>query len=540
MDALFMTFVVTCHPWMVPLWTCDDPAYFPVDVSNRRDVSLHDPTLRWSRQEHQHERIRYPQSPIRPTLTSQVQPAELPDGSWEDEGAWLLLRRDDLAVVPIDGERYTSVSSETSIDDQPIDGREDFLRTSSTPEVAPVVRRPHQDRTPVVRRSSQEIAGRPSEHVESIPKQPAVRSTPDPLEIVPPSPTVTAVNPSVAHRDGHDPGVSVIPVVAVPIQDEQKAKQDEAAKVAAESQSERQDESKEETRHVSPRGEDESLSACAPLVRIEKAVLKIIESVNVPAQRSGLLKQMDTREGQVVERGTLLGCIDESQAELHLQEAKIELDIAKREAGDDINVRFAHKSLAVAQAELARGEELHTGEFKLITETEIDRLRLIVDKTNLEIERAQLELGILEAKVDLKSNEVELREDDLARHQIFSPLDGMVVSVDRREGEWIKESETLVRIVRIDRLRVEGLVPAEIAAEGLQGNRVELVLGESSDADSTYHGEVVFVNPEAVTIANQAHVRVWAEVENVGRPLFPGQNGTLLIYPKATKPTEED
>ena len=101
MDALFMTFVVTCHPWMVPLWTCDDPAYFPVDVSNRRDVSLHDPTLRWSRQEHQHERIRYPQSPIRPTLTSQVQPAELPDGSWEDEGAWLLLRL--LSSLPPSG-----------------------------------------------------------------------------------------------------------------------------------------------------------------------------------------------------------------------------------------------------------------------------------------------------------------------------------------------------------------------------------------------------------------------------------------------------
>lgn len=268
-----------------------------------------------------------------------------------------------------------------------------------------------------------------------------------------------------------------------------------------------------------------------PLIRIDKAVLKIIESVNVPAQRSGLLRQMPSLEGQVVKRGDLLGRIDESQAELHLQEAKLQLDIAMREAGDDVNVRFARKSLAVAQAELARGEELHTGDFKLITETEIDRLRLVVDKTELEIERAQLELGILEAKVELKANEVRLREDDLDRHQIVSPLEGMIVSVERHEGEWIKESETLVRIVRIDRLRVEGLVPAEVAASGLQGNRVELVMDEGSADDSTYEGKVVFVNPEAVTIANRAHVRVWAEVENKGRRLFPGQNGTLLIYP---------
>lgn len=268
-----------------------------------------------------------------------------------------------------------------------------------------------------------------------------------------------------------------------------------------------------------------------PLVRIDKAVLKIIESVNVPAQRSGLLRQMNALEGQVVERGELLARIDESQAKLHLEEAKLQLDIAMREAGDDVNVRFARKSLAVAQAELARGEELHTGDFKLITETEIDRLRLVVDKTELEIERAQLELGILEAKVELKTNEVRLREDDLDRHQIASPLEGMIVSVERREGEWIKESETLVRIVRIDRLRVEGLVPAEIAAKGLRGNRVALVMGEEDDPESTYEGKVVFVNPEAVTIADRAHVRVWAEVENKGQRLFPGQNGTLLIYP---------
>lgn len=276
-----------------------------------------------------------------------------------------------------------------------------------------------------------------------------------------------------------------------------------------------------------------------PMIEIEKAVLKIIESVNVPAQRSGLLKNMATFEGQVVARGDLLGSIDQSQARLRLEEAKIQLDIAEREAGDDINVRFARKSLAVAEAELARGEELATGEFKLITETELDRLRLVVEKTKLEIERAELESGVLAAKVDLKKNDIEIREDDLLRHKIVAPLDGMVVSVERREGEWIKESESLVRIVRIDHLRVEGLVPAEVAAKGLQGNRVALVMGQPVTPENTFHGEIVFVNPEAVTIANRAHVRVWAEVENTDRRLFPGQNGTLRIFPQQSKTAEQ-
>ncbi len=264
-------------------------------------------------------------------------------------------------------------------------------------------------------------------------------------------------------------------------------------------------------------------------IEVGQAVLKIIASVDIPAQRSGLLEEVQVKEGDLIERGSLIANIDDRQAALRFEEAKIELKIAEREAADDINIRFAKKSLEVAQAELERSRELNSGKYTLVTKTELERLELIVEKNVLEIERAELELASSNDKVELHRNQAAIREDELVRHEIRSPIDGMVVSVERKQGEWIKESEAVARIVRIDQLRVEGFVDATEAARGLVGRAVTLVL-EDGGSEQVASGKIVFVNPEAITVSNRSKIRVWAEVENHDRRLFPGQKGRLIIH----------
>lgn len=262
-------------------------------------------------------------------------------------------------------------------------------------------------------------------------------------------------------------------------------------------------------------------------IKVEEAVLKIIESVNVPAERSGIIREIDASEGDLVEQGRIIARIDDRQPRLKLEQANVELDIARHEAEDDINIRFTQKALAVAAAELRRAMELRDADFDLITDTEIDRLELIRDKSQLDIERSEMDLETLRLKVKLKEAELAVQEDDVDRYQIRCPIDGMVVKVEKREGEWINESDTVVRVVRIDRLRVEGLVTAAQAAEGLTGRSMTLQVDVPGLESMEFEGKVVFVDPEANPF--NMKVRIWAEVENRDLKLFPGWKANVHI-----------
>ena len=123
----------------------------------------------------------------------------------------------------------------------------------------------------------------------------------------------------------------------------------------------------------------------AEVITVSGTLLKIIEIVEVPAQQSGVLSSMKPQEGTIVDRGEVIAQIDATEKSLEVDKAQVEFEIAKREAANDVNIRFARKSLEVATAELLRSEEALSIAEKSISQTEMDRLRLIVEKNRLEV-----------------------------------------------------------------------------------------------------------------------------------------------------------
>ena len=91
-------------------------------------------------------------------------------------------------------------------------------------------------------------------------------------------------------------------------------------------------------------------------------------------------------------------------------------------------------------------------------------------------------------------------------------------------------SDTLVRIVRIDRLRVEDFVPVEVAIDGILGNPVTFTPSITKLQNRAFLGKIVFVSPEANSLDSK--VRIWAEIENTEQRLRPGLKGTLTIHPQ--------
>lgn len=267
-------------------------------------------------------------------------------------------------------------------------------------------------------------------------------------------------------------------------------------------------------------------------LRVDGVVLTILDMAEVPAQQSGLLKEVSAREGMMVEQGALLGRIDDSQARLRRAKAETEWQQAKTAAENDIPLRFARKSLDVAQSEWQRAVDSVQRFPKSVSQTELDRLKLLADKAQLEIEQAEQDFAALQQTRVLREHDRDLAELALDQHRMTSPLTGMVVQWKRHPGEWLEPGTAVVRVIRLNRLRAEGFAPASQLSPAAVGSSVVFQTAAGSGSSSeAWTGELAFVSPEIDPINGQ--VRFWSEVENPTNRLRPGQIGTLTIQKKS-------
>lgn len=265
-------------------------------------------------------------------------------------------------------------------------------------------------------------------------------------------------------------------------------------------------------------------------IEVSATLLKIIESVEIPAQQSGVLKMVKAQEGTIVDRGEVIAKIDDAEKILEVAKAEVDLHIAEREAKNDVNIRFAKKSLEVASAELMRSEEALAIAEKSVSQTEMDRLRLLVEKSRLEIEQSEEKTAIAKLTAQLRDAELQIVKTQLKKHEIESPIQGMVVAVFRRSGEWVETSDSVVKVVRIDRLRAEGFIRNEEAMIELIGSKATVTVEIPNREPIQVEGEVTFVDPEVDPVNGQ--VRVWVDLENEGLKLRPGLRASMAIQPK--------
>jgi RND family efflux transporter MFP subunit len=254
-------------------------------------------------------------------------------------------------------------------------------------------------------------------------------------------------------------------------------------------------------------------------IAVQGAVLRTIESTSVPALLEGTLRSLNVQEGDLVKIDQLLCSLNDDAVRIQLQQKNAQLEIMRHKEASDINLRLARKARQVAENEYQRAVKANA----LVPDTyplnEIDRLKLVADKSALEVERAEYERKLAALEVNIALAEFQQVEELARRHQIKAPVPGVVVAVEKRVGEWVQPGTELLRIVRIDRLRVEGFVAAEQAPLSLVGRPAAVKLPNTPAADAI-QGRVMFVSPDVNTINTQ--VRIFIEVSNADARFRPG------------------
>ena len=266
---------------------------------------------------------------------------------------------------------------------------------------------------------------------------------------------------------------------------------------------------------------------CAEEIQVSSVLLKLIEQVEVPAREAGVLQEVAVREGQMVAQGAPLAQIEDADVRLERRRAQLELVAARKQADSDVKVRYAKKSLEVAESELRRARDSQKRLAQSVSESELDQLRLAVQQGALQVEQAELELDLARTARELKENDLAVADHGIRQRKIVAPLAGFVAQVHRHGGEWLQPGQTILRILRLDRLRAEGMINAKAVRGNLNGTPVKLTVALDDGPPVEYAGKIVFVSPEIDPVNSQ--VRIWAEIDNTDLRLRPGLQGSMVI-----------
>ena len=262
-------------------------------------------------------------------------------------------------------------------------------------------------------------------------------------------------------------------------------------------------------------------------VVIKDAILKIIESRDVPSKASGVILRSEIQEGSLVKAGQRLMDIDDQMAQLKLQRLIKEQAIAAEEAATTVEIEYMKRSIQVAQGELARALQSNQRLPGAVPMSEVEQLTLLADRAVAEKDKTTFDMSIKHRQAAVREVEVKIGKQEVVDHQINSPITGKVVELYKRKGEWVDASQPVARVIQLNKLKTEIKVPASIALNQLEGTKAIFTPKLDSLNGQTFAGRVIFVTPEANPV--NSTIRVWVEIENAKLQLVPGLLGTVEL-----------
>ncbi|MFY9479317.1 MAG: efflux RND transporter periplasmic adaptor subunit [Aquabacterium sp.] len=164
---------------------------------------------------------------------------------------------------------------------------------------------------------------------------------------------------------------------------------------------------------------------------------------DVGSQFIGVLERMLVERGDQVVSGQVL-------ARLSAQVERASVSIAEARSEADAELRQAIAAAELAQRKWQRAKDLLKQEF--VSDQ-------AVDQADAEYRVAEQRVSQARESQKVAQREYRLSAAQLGQRDVRSPFDGIVIERYRTEGERI-EREPVVRVARIDPLRVEAIVPA--------------------------------------------------------------------------------
>jgi RND family efflux transporter MFP subunit len=225
-------------------------------------------------------------------------------------------------------------------------------------------------------------------------------------------------------------------------------------------------------------------------IRVQGSLLAYEDAV-VGSKLAGRVAEVAVDLGSVVQRGDLLVSLMRDEMDLRVELAEAQLEQACAAVGitptDDENQFDVHRSpgammeLALvneAQSNVNRARPLVSS--RAMTEGEFDSLvaqfKAAQARYNAALNTAAEQVSL----IGVRRKELALARQTVVDSQITAPFAGVVGERRVSPGEYVQAGQTVVTLVRADRLRFTAGVPESRAAAIQVGQRVEIESDEAS------------------------------------------------------------
>jgi multidrug resistance efflux pump len=263
---------------------------------------------------------------------------------------------------------------------------------------------------------------------------------------------------------------------------------------------------------------------------LDRCQVTVIDEAHLSAKEAGTIVEMPLREGMSVAKDALVAKIDDRQAQLDYKAAQKEWELALKTAEDDSAISLAEATLKVSEDRLDRSKTIASTS-AVFGERDIRELQLTVRRDEIGCEKARHDQKLAAMTADVKQMVVEAAKEAVSRRWLFAPFDGVVAETFRNPNEWAEPGEPLLRLVRMDRVYVDGLIRVNaFDPSQLVGKPVTVTVVMGGDRPVEFVGSIATVNP---VVENNAY-RIRAEVENRQVSQYwllrPGMDASMTIH----------
>jgi multidrug resistance efflux pump len=274
-----------------------------------------------------------------------------------------------------------------------------------------------------------------------------------------------------------------------------------------------------------------------PIVK-KDATVNFIEDARVPAEEEGILTEVLAKDGQEVAKGQVLAKIDQKLVELQRDVAQAEFVVAQRRSQDYISIDYANKAAAVFRADYERKLNINVKMSGVISKAEIEQARLQWEQYILQAQKSEFERGI--AELDMKVSEAKRKaaQEHIERSNIVARWNGVIDRVARFTGDWVKPGDPILRMYRMDRVRVTCNIDAfKYTPQDVDGQGVTVTVTLPGNVVETFQSRVERCSS---SVDLNDTFQVWTELDNRragGRPdgywiLRPNMIVTMTIQTK--------
>lgn len=254
----------------------------------------------------------------------------------------------------------------------------------------------------------------------------------------------------------------------------------------------------------------------------DHAIAIFAEDLDIAAETSGIVQQLNVAEGDLIGNQEVLVTLKDQRAQLEFELATLQLELAEQKARSEVDSKFAKETIALAEKNIQRSTVAGTA----VAQSEIDQYQFEKKRGTLALEQAAQDrvLSVLEAKT--AAAQKDLADYDLGLHKVRAPIEGVVVELYQRPGEFLQAGQPLLRMVKNDVMRISAAIDLEKASQ-LRKDLPVLFHPSHSTQTEPYSGKIIFVSPE--TFGEIRTVKVLAEVQVPQRNLKAKVAGLLEI-----------